>query len=422
MTMVESGSADTDTSKGVIAPVPRVAIHAFCESQSLIALIQSAAQDRRMDKAAVKTNTGGVEAALAAYREEQTPNVIVLEASADRAPFLANLDTLANYCDDGTRVVVIGRANDISLYRALIARGVSEYLVEPFDLLDFIRAISELYAKPGKGVLGRIVAVYGARGGVGASTVAHHTAWSIATKVEVSTIIADCDLPFGTAGLDFNQDPPQGIGDAVFAPDRLDINMLDRLMVKCNDRLTLLPAPATLERNYDFDAASFDPILDLLRMSAPMIVLDLPHVWTAWSRRLLTSADEVVVAAPDLANLRNIKNLQDTLGPARTNDGKIKLVMNMVGVPKRPEIAVKDFSSSIDIEPSLVIPFDPKLFGAAANNGQMVAEVSGGAKIGALFENFGRLVCGRPELRKPKAGLLAGLKSPKLGFSFGKKS
>ena len=423
MTMVESGSADTDTSKGVIAPVPRVAIHAFCESQSLIALIQSAAQDRRMDKAAVKTNTGGVEAALAAYREEQTPNVIVLEASADRAPFLTNLDTLANYCDDGTRVVVIGRANDISLYRALIARGVSEYLVEPFDLLDFIRAISELYAKPGKGVLGRIVAVYGARGGVGASTVAHHTAWSIATKVEVSTIIADCDLPFGTAGLDFNQDPPQGIGDAVFAPDRLDINMLDRLMVKCNDRLTLLPAPATLERNYDFDAASFDPILDLLRMSAPMIVLDLPHVWTAWSRRLLTSADEVVVvAAPDLANLRNIKNLQDTLGPARTNDGKIKLVMNMVGVPKRPEIAVKDFSSSIDIEPSLVIPFDPKLFGAAANNGQMVAEVSGGAKIGALFENFGRLVCGRPELRKPKAGLLAGLKSPKLGFSFGKKS
>lgn len=423
MTMVESGSADTETSPGVIAPVPRVAIHAFCESQSLMALIQSAAQDRRMDKAAVKTNTGGVEAALAAYREEPTPNVIVLEASADRAPFLASLDALANFCDDDTRVVVVGRANDISLYRALIARGVSEYLVEPFDLLDFIRAISELYAKPGKGVLGRIVAVYGARGGVGASTVAHHTAWSIATKVEVSTIVADCDLPFGTAGLDFNQDPPQGIADAVFAPDRLDISMLDRLMVKCNDRLTLLPAPATLDRNYDFDVAAFDGVIDLLRMSAPMIVLDLPHVWNAWSRRLLTGADEVVVvAAPDLANLRNIKNLQDTLGPARSNDGAIKLVLNMVGVPKRPEIAVKDFSSSINIEPSLVLPFDPKLFGAAANNGQMVAEVSGGAKIGALFENFARLVCGRPELKKSRAGLLAGLKSPKLSFNFGKKS
>jgi len=214
-----------------------------------------------------------------------------------------------------------------------------------------------------------------------------------------------------------------GLGDAVFAPDRLDINMLDRLMVKCSDRLTLLPAPATLERNYDFDVAAFDGVIDLLRMSAPMIVLDLPHVWNAWSQRLLTGADEVVVvAAPDLANLRNTKNLQDNLGPARSNDGKIKLVMNMVGVPKRPEIAVKDFVSSINIEPSLILPFDPKLFGAAANNGQMVAEVSGGAKIGALFENFGRLLCGRPELRKSKAGLLAGLKSSKLSFNFGKKS
>ena len=367
----------------MIAPVPRVSIHAFCENQSLLALIQSAAQDRRMEKAALKANSGGIGAALSAYRQESTPNVIVLEVSDDRAAFLADLDALAEFCDDGTRVVVVGRANDISLYRALIARGVSEYLVEPFEILDFIRVVSELYAKSGSRVLGRIVAVYGARGGVGASTVAHHLAWSIATKAEISTVIADCDLPFGTAGLDFNQDPPQGIADAVFAPDRLDVNMLDRLMSKCNDRLVLLPAPATLERNYDFDAEAFDGVINLLRMSAPMIVLDLPNVWTAWSRRLLVSADEVVlVAAPDLANLRNVKNIQDNLAPARANDAKIKLVMNTVGVPKRPEIPVKDFSSSLNLEASLVIPFDAKLFGAAANNGQMVAEVSGGAKIG----------------------------------------
>jgi len=96
--------------------------------------------------------------------------------------------------------------------------------------------------------------------------------------------------------------------------------------------------------------------------------------------------------------------------------------MNMVGVPKRPEIAVKDFCSSINLEPSVVVPFDPKLFGAASNNGQMAAEVSGGAKIGQLFENFGRVLSGKPELRKSKPGLLESFKSPKLGFSFGKQS
>ena len=421
--MSAMGSAEAELGAGVIAPVPRVAIHAFCDSQAVNALIQSAAQDRRMEKAAVKTNMGGIATALAAYREEPPPNVIVLEVSADRARFLADLDDLAQYCDDGTRVVVLGRANDISLYRALMARGVSEYLVEPIEVLDFIRAMSELYAKPGKGVLGRIVAFYGARGGVGASTVAHHTAWSIATKADVSTVLADCDLPFGTAGLDFNQDPPQGIADAIFAPDRLDINMLDRLMTKCNDRLVLLPAPATLERDYDFDPEAFDGVIDLLRMSAPMIVLDLPNVWNAWTRRMLLGADEVVVvASPDLANLRNVKNLQDTIGPARSNDAKIKLVMNMVNVPKRPEIPVKDFASSLNLEPSLIIPFDPKLFGAAANNGQMVAEVSGGAKVGQLFEDFGRLLSGKPQVRKVKTGLLGSLKSKKLGFNIGNKA
>jgi pilus assembly protein CpaE len=423
MSSVESTDADQSLSAEVIAPVPRISIHAFCDSQSLSALIQNAAQDRRMDKAAVRTNMGGLAAALATYREDQTPNVIVLESSTDRDSFLSNLDALAQYCDDGTRVVVVGRANDIAFYRLLMARGVSEYLVEPFNVVDFIRVISELYSKPGKGVLGRVVAVYGARGGVGASTVAHHTAWSIATKAEISTVLVDCDLPFGTAGLDFNQDPPQGIADAVYAPDRLDINMLDRLMTKCNDRLSMLSAPATLERNYDFEVHAFDGILDLLRTSAPMIVLDLPHAWTSWCRRLLVGADEVVVvAAPDLANLRNLKNIQDAIGPARSNDGKIKLVMNMIGVPKRPEITVKEFSSSINLEPAAVFPFDAKLFGAAANNGQMVPEISGGARIGQLFEDFGRLVCGKPELKRSKSGLLESLKSSKLGLSFGKKS
>ncbi len=424
MTLLESNSADPDREDRIILPVPRIAIHVFCESQSLAALVGSAAQDRRMQKASVKTQMGGIVAALATYRQEQTPNVIVLEAGADRGPFLASLDALAEFCDDGARVVVLGRANDITLYRALIARGVSEYLVEPFDLLDFIRAISELYATPGRNPLGRLIAVYGAKGGVGASTVAHHMAWSIATKVGIATVVADLDLPFGTAGLDYNQDPAQGIAEAVYAPDRLDSNMLDRLMTKCNDRLSLLAAPATLGRDYDFEETAFDGVADLLRASAPIIVLDMPHVWSAWSRRLLLSVDElVIVAAPDLGNLRNVKNLLDALGPQRPNDAKPKLVMNMVGLPKRPEIAVKEFTSAINLQPSAVIPFEAKLFGAAANNGQMVGEVSGGAKFAQLFENLGRVISGKPEIQKDKkSGLIDSLKSTKLPFSFAKKS
>ena len=162
--------------------------------------------------------------------------------------------------------------------------------------------------------------------------------------------------------------------------------------------------------------------MESVRASAPVVVLDFPHLWSAWSRRLLSSVDELVlVAAPDLGNLRNVKNLLDVIGPARTNDAKPKLVMNMVGVPKRPEISVKEFTTAISITAAAVIPFDAKLFGAAANNGQMVGEVSGGGEVATIFEALGRLVCGKPEMQKvKKGGLLESLKSKKLPFSFSK--
>ena len=73
------------------------------------------------------------------------------------------------------------------------------------------------------------------KGGVGASTVAHNVAWAIARGLRRRRSIADMDLGFGTAGLNFNQDPPQGIAEAVFSPDRLDSNFLDRLLSKCAD-------------------------------------------------------------------------------------------------------------------------------------------------------------------------------------------
>lgn len=422
--MSDSNLPPTQGPSDVIAPIPRVSIHVFCDTTSLTGIMESAAADRRMQNASMKIRKGGISAALAAYRDESTPNVIVLEAGDDRGSFIDELDGLAEFCDDGTRVLVLGRLNDITLYRALIARGVSDYLVEPINVLEFIKAVSELYAKPGGGTLGRIVGVFGAKGGVGASTVAHHLSWSIATQLDASVILVDLDMPFGTGGLDFNLDPLLGIVDAVFSPDRLDLNMLDRLMTKCGDRLSMLAAPATLGREYDFNDDAFDGIMDLLRTSAPVVVLDIPHMWTAWTRRLLINCDDVaLVAEPDLANLRNLKNLLDLLGPARRNDAKPKLVMNKVGVPKRPEIPLEEFTSGVSITPSAVIPFDPKSFGAAANNGQMVAEIPGGAKLGDLFLNLGRTVIGRAEVPMvKKTNLLETLKSTKLPFSFTKTS
>ena len=346
-----------------IAPAPRVSVQAFCETVETAAAVQAAGEDRRLSRAHLKVQMGGIVAANEAYSTSPTPNVIVIETDGRGNEILAGLDQLANVCDAGTRVVVIGRLNDVLLYRELIRRGVSDYLIAPVGAIDVVRSVCGLFSSPDAKPVGRVVAIIGAKGGVGASTIAHNLAWAVARDLKLDTVVTDLDLAFGTAGLDYNQDPPQGIADAVFSPDRIDSGFIERLLSKCADHLSLLAAPATLDRAYDFREDSFDSILDNLRASVPCIVLDVPHQWTAWTKRLLISADDIlVVAGPDLANLRNAKNLLDLLKASRPNDRRPHYCLNQVGVPKRPEITAADFAKALDFDPVAIVPFDPQAF------------------------------------------------------------
>jgi len=137
-------SDSTHSGDLLIAPVPRITIQAFCETPDVAASIQAAADDRRMHKAHVKVQMGGAPAAVEAYRQAPTPNVIVLESIGDRAALLGHLDSLSEVCDGGTKVVVIGHVNDVQLYRDLIRRGVSEYLLAPLGTLVILRTLSVL--------------------------------------------------------------------------------------------------------------------------------------------------------------------------------------------------------------------------------------------------------------------------------------
>jgi pilus assembly protein CpaE len=392
-----------------IAPAPRVSVQAFCETVETAAAVQAAGEDRRLGKAHLKIQMGGVAAAVEAYRAAPTPNVIVLEADA-RSDILVDLDQLATVCDSGTRVIVIGRTNDVALYRELVRRGVSDYVIAPVSAIDIVRSICNLFSAAEAKAVGRIIAVLGAKGGVGASTIAHNVAWAIARDLATDSVVADLDLAFGTAGLDYNQDPPLGIADAVFSPDRVDTAFIDRLLSKCTDHLSLLAAPATLDRVYDFGVETFDAIFDTLRTTMPCIVLDIPHQWSGWTRRALIGADDIlIVAAPDLANLRNTKNIFDLLKAARPNDRPALYCLNQVGVPKRPEIDAAEFAKAIESEPVASVPFDPQMFGSAANNGQMIAEISENHRTTEMFLHIAQRLTGRSEIKKPRGSFLSPL-------------
>jgi pilus assembly protein CpaE len=390
-----------------IPPAPRISVQAFCEFEETAAAARSASQDRRLGKAHLTVKMGGIAAAIKSYRSTPTPNVIILETDGN-TDIVAGLDDLASVCDPGTRVIVIGSGNDVVPYRELVRRGVNDYVIRPVDTLGVVRAICSLFSTPEATPVGRIIAVMGAKGGVGASTIAHNVAWAIARDLAMDSVVIDLDLAFGTASLDYNKDPLQGIADVVFSSDRPDTSLIDRLTTKCNDHLSLLAAPATLDRVYDFGVEAFDSIFDTLRLTMPCIVLDVPHQWSGWTRRALVGADDIlVVAEPDLANLRNAKNLLSLLRAARPNDRPPLYCLNQVGMHRRPEIEVRKFAKTLETQPIATIPFDSRMFGTAANNGQMIQEVSANHRASKLFLQIAKRLTGRPETRKSRAAFLA---------------
>lgn len=392
--------------------LPRITIDAFCESTESDAAIKGAAEDRRWAKARVSVLMGGIMAAVEHYSSRPTPNVILVESEAEKDELFSVLGQLAEVCDPDTKVIVVGRFNDITVYRSLIGDGVSDYLVGPLSPSQIIRSIGGLYATADEVPLGRTIAFVGTRGGVGASTVAHNVGWYLAEQFSEDTTIVDLDIFFGTAGLDFNHDPTQGVVEALIAPDRLDDVLLERLLVKCSERLNVFTAPATLDREIEIQGESVESVLETVRRSVPCVVVDLPHVWSPWSRQVLINADDIIiVATPDLASLRNAKNLVDRLASGRPNDGPPRLVLNQVGIARKPEISTKEFAEALGIEADAILPFDPALFGKAANDGQMIGEVNDSSKPAEAFHELAAILSGHKAVSDKKPTFLSSLEN-----------
>ncbi len=390
--------------------IPRISIHGFFEDPTSAHVLESAATDRRLAKTHTSAQLGGIPAAVEQFASAPTPNLIIVESRAGREGMLAELSRLAEVCDAGTKVVVIGHLNDVVLYREMVRQGVSEYIVAPFSQMQIINSIASLYNDPDVSPVGRVFAFVGAKGGVGSSTIAHNIGWVISDSLNEDAVIADLDIPFGTAGLNFNQDPTQGIAEALTSPDRLDEVFLERLLSKCSDRLSLFAAPAVIDRDFEWEDSALEAVIDVVRRQVPCFVMDIPHVWTPWARQAMLAADDVVITAePDLANLRNAKNLVDVLKAARKNDNPPRLVLNKVGMTKRPEISPEDFSSALELQPSAIIPYEPMIFGTAANNGQMIDEMEKSDRVSEQLHGLARVVAGRSEAPVVRKSMFAPL-------------
>ena len=409
-TATQTGAGPTGLDSGIVAMVPRINIHAFCDNQQSAEALQAAAMDRRMSRAHVTLQVGGIMAAVQVYQAQATPNLLIVESHGTREIILSELTQLAQVCQPSTKVIVIGHLNDVVLYRELIRQGVSEYLVAPLHQMQIIECVANLYHDPKAAPVGRVVAFVGAKGGVGSSTIAHNFAWLMSKRHATDTVITDLDLAFGTAGLNFNQDTAGGIVDALLQPDRVDATLIDRLLTKLSDKLSLLSGPGGVDKEINIESHAVETILSAIRGSVPCVVVDVPNMWAPWIKYTLVHADQVVITAtPDLPCLRNTKNLVDLLRQSRPNDNPPKIILNQVGVPKRPEIPVADFAKAIGTEISAVIPYDPQTFGTAQSNGNMIFEVAAKSKAAEALAAFVQSASGTDKPAKASKFALNGL-------------
>ena len=361
--------------------------------------------DRRLERSTTEVKTGGIDAAVLQYNDSSTPDLIVVESSGTGEDLVEKIDSLADVCDPGTQVMLLGNITDVAVYRALMQQGVSDCLIPPYDSKQIFSVIEAICAEPSERPLGRVISFMGSKGGVGSSTMAHNVAWCLAEQFSDDVAVLDLDIAFGTLALAFNVDPQQGVADALVQPDRVDEMLLERFMAKQGDHINLLIAPGSLDSEPSIDIESFDVLLNLIRRTAPFVVIDLPHTWAPWTRHILMGSDEIVVTSTlDLAALRDTKSLYDNLAPQRQNDEPMRIVVNHVGAYRKTELSVKDYESAVGVDPTLAVVHDPVLFGTASNNGQMVPEVNKRSKVSEGLRALALTVSNREAPKKSSGG------------------
>ena len=386
--------------------VPHITVRAFSETAVTGATITAAMDDRRLDRADKTLGTGGMIAAIAYCKCSPSPDLVILESGAQPPILLAQLAELASLCDPGTKVIVIGIANEVSLFRNLLEIGVTDYMVAPIKSDVLSTTILRLFQPTSATKPGKVYTFLGVKGGVGSSTIAQNAAAMLASSGNAAVMLADLDLQFGSVALNLNFETGDKFVNQLGDVARLDDALLDRLLVSRAKHLRVLAASAATLDVTEPSLDLLDKLIDLAQASFPYLVLDLPHVWSHWVQKAVLASDQVIVTAtPELGCLRNAKALLDHIANLRPNDPAPHLVLNQVAMPKRAEIKPAAFAKALGITKMTEIGFDPSSFSKASNAGQLVVEHSPKSAASRKFRDLVTTVAPSAGLARRPSGL-----------------
>lgn len=321
----------------------------------------------------VQIRRGGIRAACKALKNEPSPRVLIVDISNVEGDPVRELDALAGVCAPDMKVLVLGDRGDIEFYRLVTRRlGVDEYIRKPLTRDGAANLISPYIAgaepERDRNRAGRIVVVCGARGGVGATTVATNLALQISEQTRSHVALLDLHLRGGHAAMMLGVRPDAGLRTALENPDRVDALFLQRVGIAISDRLRIVSAEEPFDAKPAPTAAGVTRVLELLRESFNIIVVDLPTPPSPAEREALVHARQaLIVLTPDVASVRDAQQTRRLVN-AQIGAGKSLIVLNRANMPGALEANLVE--QGLGAKPEVLIPDMPKQLVKCANLGK----------------------------------------------------
>jgi pilus assembly protein CpaE len=324
--------------------------------------------------------------ATAMLRKMPSPEVLIVDISGEDAP-LAALHDLSEVVEPSTRVLVVGDRADMNFYRSLTRDlGVGEYLYKPLAKEMVARMFGPACASRPvtTGALqgGRIVAVTGACGGVGSTTIAANLAFYLGEELKRHTILFDPDIYTGSAAMMLGGRAGTGLRLALETPSRIDELFVERSAQPISERLSVLAGDEKVSETAEVAEGAGRTLLAALRRRYNFVVSDVPPAPLPLYRELLMLAHQrVLVLDPTLASMRNtLRLLALPTGPDQVR--RAVLVLNRVGQPGG--LSKAQIEEALEMNVDIVIPYQPRLVGNSATLGTPAAAASGGFRNGIL--------------------------------------
>ncbi len=385
--------------------LPRADIDVFLASEALSETFEDLADDWRMSRINLNLYQGGLPAAANRYSQSPSADLVIVEARAGASDMPAEIEHLAQYCRPETRAIIIGAVNDVRLYRQLVGMGVSDYLVPPFSVDDLLFSLSKALDLNGQGSNERLIAVVGAKGGVGATSVAQALSWKLAFDLRETNLLLDLNGQTGTAGIGLGAEGRQSIEDYLLDPSRIDVEVLRTRAVKITDQLSVIAGGAGSVPSDQFPRDSVDAMIDACSQVCPNLVVDLPTGWPTLSRAVAARADCVIlVTTLHLGALRNAKAVVDEIRAVKGERSNIMLVLNRVGQCPKMEIPLEEALQTLALPDATVVADAPLLFHAIDYSGAGFGEDRATEAALRPFTDLAHMVIGqRPAAAKEKA-------------------